>query len=85
MSNFAGSACNPNFCVTSYQNDQIYEALGEATNKLGYKNVYAIVPNYPAGKDALAGFKRTFKGTLLDEELVPLTTKDFAPTMAASS
>jgi branched-chain amino acid transport system substrate-binding protein len=81
-SNFAGAQCHPNFFVTSYQNDQIYEALGEATNKLGYKNVYAIVPNYPAGKDALAGFKRTFKGKLLDEELVPLNTKDFSPVVS---
>jgi branched-chain amino acid transport system substrate-binding protein len=81
-SNFAGAACSPNFFVTSYQNDQIYEALGAATNKLGYKNVYAIVPNYPAGKDALAGFKRTFKGKLIDEELVPLNTKDFSPVIS---
>ena len=81
-SNFAGAQCHPNFFVTSYQNDQIYEALGEATNKLGYKNVYALVPNYPAGKDALAGFKRTFKGKLVDEELAPLNTKDFAPVVS---
>src|SRR5271166_6729341 len=27
-SNFAGKQCNPNFFVTSYQNDQIHEVLG---------------------------------------------------------
>ena len=77
-SNFAGAACNPNFFVTSYQNDQIYEAIGAAANKLGYKRVYALVPNYPAGKDALAGFKRTYKGEIVEESLVPLNTTDFA-------
>jgi branched-chain amino acid transport system substrate-binding protein len=84
-SNFAGAACDPKFFVTSYQNDQIYEALGAATNKLGYKNVYGLVPNYPAGKDALAGFKRTFKGKLVDEDLVPLNTKDFSPVVSKIS
>ncbi len=78
-SNFAGAACNPNFFVTSYQNDQIFEAIGEAANKLGYKRVYALVPNYPAGKDAIAGFKRTYKGEIVDESLVPLNTTDFSP------
>ena len=29
-SNFAGKECNPNFFVTSYQNDQVFEVLGQA-------------------------------------------------------
>ncbi len=78
-SNFAGAGCTSNFFVTSYQNDQIYEAIGQASNKLGYKKVYALVPNYPAGKDALAGFKRTFKGEIVEESLAPLNTTDFQP------
>jgi len=84
-STFAGAACNPNFFVTSYQNDQIYEAIGEAANKLGYKRVYALVPNYPAGKDAIAGFKRTYKGEIIEESLVPLNTTDFAPEISKIS
>jgi branched-chain amino acid transport system substrate-binding protein len=81
-SNFAGASCTPGFYVTSYQNDQIYEAIGEASNKAGYKKVYALVPNYPAGKDALAGFKRTYKGQIVEESLVPLNTTDFQPEIA---
>ena len=73
------AACNANFFVTSYQNDQIYEALGQVANEKGYKNVYALVPNYQAGKDALAGFKRTYKGKLVEESLLPLNTTDFQP------
>ena len=84
-SNFAGAACNASFFVTSYQNDQIFEAIGEAANKLGYKRVYALVPNYPAGKDALAGFKRTFKGQIAEESLVPLNTTDFGPEVSKIS
>jgi branched-chain amino acid transport system substrate-binding protein len=76
-SSFAGAACNPNFFVTSYQNDQIFQTLGKIANDKGYKRVFAMVPNYRAGKDALAGFKRTYKGKLVAEELVPLKGIDF--------
>ncbi|HXZ47095.1 MAG TPA: ABC transporter substrate-binding protein [Pseudolabrys sp.] len=77
-SSFAGASCNARFFVTSYQNDQIYATLGKVANDKGYKRVYAMVPNYQAGKDALAGFKSTYKGTLIEESLVPLNNLDFA-------
>jgi branched-chain amino acid transport system substrate-binding protein len=77
-SSFAGAQCNAHFFVTSYQNDQIYAALGKVANDKGYKRVYAMVPNYQAGKDALAGFKSTYKGTVVEEALVPLNNIDFA-------
>jgi branched-chain amino acid transport system substrate-binding protein len=76
-SSFAGAACNPDFFVTSYQNDQIFQTLGKIANDKGYKRVFAMVPNYRAGKDALAGFKRTYKGKIIAEELVPLKGIDF--------
>ena len=76
-SSFAGASCNPRFFVTSYQNDQIYATLGKVANDKGYKRVYAMVPNYQAGKDALAGFKSTYKGTVVEESLVPLNNLDF--------
>jgi branched-chain amino acid transport system substrate-binding protein len=76
-SSYAGSACDAKFFVTSYQNDQIYETLGKVATDKGYKKVYALVPNYQAGKDALTGFKRTYKGTIVQESLVPLNNLDF--------
>jgi len=76
-SSYAGAACNPNFFVTSYQNDQIFEMLGKVATDKGYKRVYAIVPNYQAGKDALAGFKRAYKGEIVEESQVPLSNLDF--------
>src|SRR5262245_45090320 len=57
----AGKQCNPYFFVASWPNDAYHEAAGQhATNK-GYKNAYLIAPNYQAGKDSLAGFKRYYK------------------------
>jgi len=81
-SNFAGVGCSPGFYVTSYQNDQIFEAIGEAATKAKYGKVYALLPNYPAGRDALTGFKRTFKGQLTEESFVALNTTDFQPEIA---
>lgn len=84
-SSFAGAACSPHFFVTSYQNDQIYETLGKIATDKGYKRVFALVPNYQAGKDALAGFKLTYKGEIVEESLVPLNSMDFQPVLAKLS
>jgi branched-chain amino acid transport system substrate-binding protein len=48
--------------VTSYQNDQVHEILGKHAQDSGMKRLFLIAPNYQAGKDAMAGFKRHFKG-----------------------
>ncbi|MCW1840839.1 ABC transporter substrate-binding protein [Prosthecomicrobium hirschii] len=77
-SNFAGKQCNPNFFVTSYQNDQVHEVLGKYAQDKGYKSVVLMAPNYQAGKDSLAGFKRHYKGQVLDEMFTPLGQLDFS-------
>ncbi len=77
-SNFAGKECNPNFFVTSYQNDQNHEVMGKYAQDAGMKKVFIMAPNYPAGKDSLAGFKRFFKGEVADEVYVPLNQLDYS-------
>jgi branched-chain amino acid transport system substrate-binding protein len=81
-SNFAGKQCNPNFFVTSYQNDQNHEVLGKHAQDAGYKRVFIMAPNYQAGKDSLAGFKRHFKGEVLDEVYTQLGQLDFSAELA---
>src|SRR5918995_295008 len=66
-STFAGKGCHPNFFVTSYQNDQVHEVLGKVAQDRGYKRVYLLAPNYQAGKDSMAGFKRHYKGEIVEE------------------
>ena len=61
-SNFAGKECNPNLFVTSYQNDQNHEVLGKYAQDKGIKKAFIMAPNYQAGKDSLAGFRRYFTG-----------------------
>ena len=77
-SNFAGKDCNPNFFVTSYQNDQIHEVLGRYAQDAGMKKAFIMAPNYQAGKDAIIGFKRDFKGEIADEVYVPLGQLDYS-------
>jgi branched-chain amino acid transport system substrate-binding protein len=81
-SNFAGKQCNENFFVTSYQNDQPHEVLGKYAQDKGYKRAYIMAPNYQAGKDSLAGFKRHFKGEIVEESYVPLNNLDFQSELA---
>ncbi len=77
-SNFAGKECNPNFFVTSYQNDQNHEVSGKYAQDSGIKKLYLMAPNYQAGKDALAGVKRHYKGEIVDEVYVPLNQLDYS-------
>src|SRR5688572_12184207 len=78
----AGKDCNPYFFVASWPNDAYHEAAGQhATNK-GYKNTYLIAPNYQAGKDSLAGFKRFFKGNVAAEVYTQLGQLDYSAELA---
>ncbi len=81
-STLAGKACNPFFLTTSYQNDQIHAVLGKYAQSKGYKRVITLVPNYQAGRDSVAGFKRDFKGEVADELFVPLGQLDFSAELA---
>src|SRR6195256_4727172 len=78
----AGKQCNPYFFVASWPNDAYHEAAGQhATNK-GYKNAYLIAPNYQAGKDSLAGFKRYYKGNVVAEVYTQLGQLDYSAELA---
>ena len=81
-SQLAGSGCNPYFVSAAWQNDGSHEASGQYGTNKGFKTVYLLAPNYPAGKDALAGFKRFYKGKILDEVYPRLGQLDFAAELA---
>ena len=81
-SNFAGDKCSPNYFVASYQNDAFHEAAGLSANKLGYKKMVILAPNYQAGRDALNGFKRTYEGEVVEEIYTNLNQTDFSVELA---
>ena len=78
----AGKQCHENYFNVAWQNDNLHEAMGQFVTDKGYKNVYLMAPNYPAGKDALAGFKRYFKGTVAGEVYTKLGQTDYAAELA---
>lgn len=82
-SQIAGELCSPWFFSTSWQNDQTPMAMGEVLNKDGIKKLYVIAPNYPAGRDMVAGVKRTFKGQVVGEDMTKWPGQlDFAAEMS---
>ncbi|GAC1327461.1 MAG: ABC transporter substrate-binding protein [Beijerinckiaceae bacterium] len=81
-SQYAGAQCNPHFFVASFQNDTASEAMGVYMTNKGIKRAYLMAPNYPAGKDFLAGFKRTFKGEIAAEIYTAFGQLDYAAEIA---
>lgn len=81
-SQYAGVQCHPNFFNVSFQNDTASEAMGMSMSAKGIKRVYLMAPNYPAGKDFLAGFKRTFKGEIAAEVYTAFGQLDYAAEIA---
>ena len=78
----AGKDCNPYFFAASWPNDAYHEAAGQHATNRGYKNAYLIAPNYQAGKDSLAGFKRFYKGKVVAEVYTQLGQLDYAAELA---
>lgn len=78
----AGAQCSPYQFVASWQNDSWAEAAGKYAQDKGYKRMVLLASNYQAGKDAIRGFKKYFKGQVLDEAYPGLTQPDFAAELA---
>ncbi|QBF33016.1 ABC transporter substrate-binding protein [Thalassococcus sp. S3] len=78
----AGKACHPNYFNVAWQNDALHEAAGAYASEVGYEKTFILAPNYPAGQDALTGFKRFFKGEPAGEIYTKLGQTDYAAEIA---
>jgi branched-chain amino acid transport system substrate-binding protein len=81
-SQLAGAGCHANYFNVAWQNDNLHEAAGAYANDAGYGNVFIMAPNYPAGTDALTGFKRMYEGELAGEIYTQLGQTDYAAEIA---
>lgn len=79
----AGKGCHENYFNVAWQNDNLHEAVGQYATDSGFQNIYLLAPNYPAGKDALQGFKRYYKGNVAGEVYTKLGQSDYAGELAA--
>ncbi|KPB01846.1 ABC transporter substrate-binding protein [Ahrensia marina] len=78
----AGKGCSPNYFNVAWQNDNLHEAAGAYASEAGLKNSFIMAPNYPAGQDALNGYKRFYKGELAGEVFTKLGQTDYAAEIA---
>lgn len=78
----AGKGCSPLYFNVAWQNDNLHEAAGAYANSAGYTNSYILAPNYPAGQDALTGYKRFYTGELAGETYTKLGQTDYASEIA---
>ncbi len=77
-SRLAGRLCHENYFNVAWQNDNLHEAMGQYVADQDYDNVFLLAPNYPAGQDALAGFKRFYDGGIAGEIYTQLGQTDYA-------
>jgi len=65
-SQLAGKQCHPHFFSVAWQNDTITESIAVEMAKQKVPNTYFMAPNYPGGRDQLAGLKRYYKGDITE-------------------
>jgi branched-chain amino acid transport system substrate-binding protein len=78
----AGKGCHPNYFNVAWQNDSLHNGGGAYANTAGYKNAFIMAPNYPAGTDALNGFKALYEGDVASEVYTKLGQTDYAAEIA---
>jgi branched-chain amino acid transport system substrate-binding protein len=78
----AGKGCHKNYFNVAWQNDNLHEAAGAYAKGTGYRNSFILAPNYPAGQDALTGYKRMYDGELAGEIFTKLGQTDYAAEIA---
>lgn len=78
----AGKMCHQNYFNVAYQNDNLHGAMGAYMREQGFEAPLIMAPNYPAGTDALAGFKHLFDDEVADEIYTQLGQTDYAAEIA---
>ncbi|WP_269582525.1 ABC transporter substrate-binding protein [Roseibium sp. Sym1] len=78
----AGRNCSRYFFSTAQQDDQVHETMGRYASLKGYRQVVTIAPDYEAARDAVAAFRRHFKGQIARELFPKLGQTEFSDEFA---
>ncbi len=78
----AGKGCHENYFNVAWQNDDLHAAMGAYMKKEGFKKPVLLAPNYPAGTDALTGFKSQYGDEVAGEIYTKLGQTDYAAEIA---
>jgi branched-chain amino acid transport system substrate-binding protein len=78
---FAGKDCNPNLFIVSYQNEQLFEAIGKyAEDARSKRAVLLTLPQ--AAPEARLGIAKNFRGAIVDEIYAAVEQTDHAVSIA---
>jgi branched-chain amino acid transport system substrate-binding protein len=78
----AGKLCDRNYFNVAWQNDDLHAAMGAYMKGAGVAKPFILAPNYPAGKDALTGFKRGYGADPVSELYTKVGQTDYAAEIA---
>jgi branched-chain amino acid transport system substrate-binding protein len=78
----AGAACSPFYFSTSWENGQQAEVVGKYARDQKMPRVVTIAPNYQAGRDFVAGFRRWYTTTPAGELWPAVNQADFSSEIA---
>jgi branched-chain amino acid transport system substrate-binding protein len=78
----AGKGCHKNYFNVAWQNNDLHAAMGGHMKAAGLANPFILAPNYPAGTDALTGFKSLYGDNVAGEIYTKLGQKDYAAEIA---
>jgi len=81
-SKLAGPLCHENYFNVAWQNNDLHAAMGGYMKKAGLEAPFILAPNYPAGTDALTGFKSLYGAEVAGEIYTKLGQKDYAAEIA---
>ncbi len=60
----------------------MHEVMGAHAQAQGFQNVFLLAPNYQAGQDALAGFKKSYTGGVAGEIFTQMGQLDYSAELA---
>lgn len=81
-SQYAGERCSPYFFSVAAQNDTLHEVVGKFMQDKGFASAMVLVPNQAEGRDAVAGFRRHYRGRLVEEIYTRPGQLDFSAEIA---
>ena len=79
---YAGEQCNPYFFSVAAQNDAPHEAMGKYLASKGVKSVVVVTTDDADGSDAMAGFRRSYKGEISEEVRTSVQQTGYAAELA---
>ena len=81
-SQLAGTLCHENYFNVAWQNNDLHAAMGKYMTDEGLAAPAILAPNYPAGTDALTGFKSLYGDGVAEEIYTRLGQTDYAAEIA---